>query len=189
MVDPARGARWAGRGLLATAATLLALNGLWIARHWEALRPISAGDMAPLFALPSIDSAGQLGVPIRLADLRGRVVLVDFWAAWCGPCRRSMPVIEKVFRRYNSRGFTVLSVNTDGPDESRKARTTVAQTTFPLVSDDGRVANLYKVTTIPHLLLVDHLGVVRHVHRGFSSVAELERSLNGQIEALLARVP
>ena len=126
---------------------------------------------------------------MELGQLRGKIVLIDFWAEWCGPCRKSMPVIENVFRRYRRRGLSVLSVNTDGPDKTKRARQVVAATSFPVLSDNGAVARRYKVTTIPHVLLVDHLGVVRFVHRGFSSAASLERSLDAQIKTLLARVP
>ena len=113
---------WAGRGVLLVAALLLGLNAAWISRHWDALRPISAGDVAPTFALPQIDSEGHLGAPVALEALRGKVVLVDFWATWCRPCIKSMPALERVYRRLRHRGFTVLSVNTDGPGDSLDAR-------------------------------------------------------------------
>jgi thiol-disulfide isomerase/thioredoxin len=171
--------------LLAIAAIGLILNTVWIARNWHEMRPISSGDIAPEFVLPSIDQRGNLGAPVSLSSQRGKVVLIDFWATWCGPCMRSMPAIEAVYRKLRDRGFTVLSINTDGSDETAAARRAVARTSFPLLVDDGVVQDMYKVRTIPHLVLVDRLGVVRHVHRGSSR--SLERSLTRQVTALLER--
>lgn len=183
MSPPPPAARWSGRAVLLILAALLAINVVWIARHWSAMRPVSPGDVAPLFVLPEIDRAGNAtGRRVSLEATRGQVVLIDFWADWCKPCRQSIPMLEGLYRRYRERGFTVLSVKTDGA-EMDLAKEIIKKTSFPIAVDEGPVADRYKVTTIPHLVLVDHLGVVRHVHAGGSGAG----ALPSEIEALLER--
>ena len=183
-----RYARWAGRSVLAVIALLLGVNIAWIARNWSALRPLSPGDTAPTFVLARIDAARASDDHMMdLAALRGDVVLVDFWAEWCRPCRAAMPAIEAVYKRYRDKGFEVISVKTDGRAFGERGKPIQNETSFPIVWDNRGVASRYKVTTIPHLVLVDHEGIVRYVHRGFTSVGSLRADLGNQIEKLLAR--
>jgi cytochrome c biogenesis protein CcmG, thiol:disulfide interchange protein DsbE len=181
--------RRAGWAALALFALLLAINAASIARGWQALRPMSPGDPAPEFALPRIGAGGEVGPEqVSLSSFRGRVVVIDFWATWCGPCLESMPVIERVVLGYRERGVGLLSVNTEGVEVAGKARR-MADSLSPsaeLVSDEGRVGDLYQVSTIPHLVVVDREGRVRLVHRGFSGARSLERQLTGAIDELLA---
>lgn len=173
--------RWAGRGGLALGAAVLAVNFTWIATHWSEVRPIARGDIAPPFVLPRLDENGQ----VALEKLRGKVVLVDFWATWCDPCIASMPALERVYNRFHTEGFELVSVNTEGFDEAPKIKAVATRLgiSFPVVVDDGDVAGKYHVTTFPHLVLIDRQGVVREVHRGVSR--NLESHLAAQIERLL----
>jgi len=175
-------ARVTGRGVLAVALVIFALNLIWVTRNYESLRPIAAGDPAPAFELPRLSNTGaRMPGRLALATLRGHVVLIDFWASWCGPCRASMPALERLYRHFHERGFDVVSVKTDGP-EMGKARAVAAATTFPMVLDfDGAVAERYKVVSYPHMVLVDRNGVVRFVHRGGVN----EGALADEIERLL----
>ncbi len=137
--------------------------------------------MAPGFVLPELGRDGELtGAMVDLGELRGRVVLLDFWAEWCGPCREALPWLGELQERFGDRGLTVLSVKTDGDDLGRAAKALRA-TRFPLVLDEHGVAGRYQVTVIPHMVLVDRDGIVRGVYRGDSS------GLVKKIERLLAR--
>ena len=118
---------------------------------------------APDFTLKSLN-----GGNLRLEEYRGQVVLINFWASWCGPCRQEMPVLDRLHQRYEDTGFAVLGVNVEG--EERPARELVEKTnvTFPVVIDDGqKVSELYDLKAMPSTVVVDRDGVVRYVHRGY----------------------
>ena len=175
--------RWAGRGLLGLIAVIFLLNLVWITRHHAALRPMAAGDQAPGFSLARVDHTGQPdGGEVELASLRGSVVLIDFWAAWCKPCRDAMPMLERIYRELHGRGLEIISIKMDGA-EMGSAATAIAATSFPLVLDDELTSARYKVTNLPHLVIVDRQGVVRAIHRGGTGASELR----GQILELIER--
>jgi cytochrome c biogenesis protein CcmG, thiol:disulfide interchange protein DsbE len=176
-------ARLAGRGVIAVLAALFVLNAAWAARHCEALRPISMGDLAPSVSLPLVDGSGERS----LAQLKGKVVLVDFWATWCGPCELTLPMQKRLYEKYAAQGFDVWSVNEDqGKDADARARA-YAQAKglpFPVVHDhDGLAAELFKVESFPHMVIVDRLGVVRKVNVGVISLSKLEEDLDAAIRA------
>jgi thiol-disulfide isomerase/thioredoxin len=167
-------------------AALLVWNGAWILRHCEDLRPIGRGDRAPDVDLPRVDGVGR----ITLANFRGRVVLIDFWATWCGPCERTMPALKRLVDKHGARGFEVLSINEDaGPNGPAKALAYARGKglPWPVVHDrGGAVAERYKVQAYPTILLIDKRGLVRQVHVGVLSIDRLEAALDEGIGALLA---
>ena len=122
-----------------------------------------SGREAPDFALKS--AAGE---NLRLSEYRGDVVMLNFWATWCGPCRQEMPLLDEMFQRYRKVGFTLLGINID--EDTRRARD-MAETlgvTFPVLFDlDKTVSRLYAIDAMPVTLLIDRQGVVRHVHYGY----------------------
>jgi thiol-disulfide isomerase/thioredoxin len=131
---------------------------------------------------PEIELNDFAGKPVRMKELRGKVVLVDFWASWCGPCREELPVLEKLSRQYAERGFVVVGVNIDkSGDVAReflKARKLALS--FPVVNDSGHgVAARYAPPTMPSSYLIDRTGRVQKVFAGFraSDAAELESAL------------
>jgi peroxiredoxin len=119
---------------------------------------------APDFALKS-DS----GENLRLSELRGEVVLINFWASWCGPCRQEMPILNELHEQYQDMGFTVLGVNVE--ENSAQARKLLEDmpVTFPVLFDtDSKVSRQYDVVAMPSTVLVDRDGNVRYLHRGYN---------------------
>jgi len=145
--------------LQGSAGVALALVG---GRALPAIAPASA---APDFTLRSLG-----GPNLRLAEQRGRVVMINFWATWCGPCRQEMPQLSKLYDKYRASGFVLLGVNVD--DDVRNATQVAARlgVSFPVLLDtDKTVSKLYDLSTMPSTVLVDRDGKVRYVHRGYLS--------------------
>ena len=121
------------------------------------------GQVAPDFALKS--SSGE---NLRLSEYRGDVVMVNFWATWCGPCRQEMPLLDELYSRYQRVGFSLLGVNID--DDSRKAMNMISElgVSFPVLFDSRKeVSRLYQVDAMPVTVIIDREGNVRHVHHGY----------------------
>ncbi|MDJ0906513.1 MAG: TlpA disulfide reductase family protein [Woeseiaceae bacterium] len=122
-----------------------------------------AGQSAPDFALKS-----STGENLRLSEFRGDVVMVNFWATWCGPCRQEMPLLDELYSRYGRVGFSLLGVNID--DNSSKAMDMVSElgVSFPVLFDSSKeVSKLYEVDAMPVTVLIDREGTVRYVHLGY----------------------
>ncbi len=123
----------------------------------------SGSGAAPNFTLNS-----RNGDVVSLADLKGQVVMINFWATWCGPCRQEMPLLDALYKRYNRMGFTLLGVNVE--EDSSGADKWLADTpvTFPILYDTkNQVSKLYDITAMPSTVLVDRQGNVRFLHRGY----------------------
>lgn len=137
------------------------------------------GQSAPDFVLKS-----STGTNLRLSEYRGDVVMINFWATWCGPCRQEMPLLDDLYGRYQRVGFTLLGVNID--DDSRRAMKMIEElgVKFPVLFDESKdVSKLYAVEAMPVTVLVDREGTVRHVHHGYKPGYE-EKYLT-EIRALL----
>ncbi len=134
---------------------------------------------APDFTLRSVGGAN-----LRLAEQRGQVVMLNFWATWCGPCRQEMPHLSRLYDRYRSAGFVLLGVNID--DDPRAAADLAAKlgVQFPVLLDtDKRVSRAYDMSAMPATLLIDRDGHVRHIHRGYRD--GVERTYEEQLRSLL----
>jgi peroxiredoxin len=121
------------------------------------------GQAAPDFALKSAS-----GENLRLSEYRGDVVMINFWATWCGPCRQEMPLLDELYARYQRVGFNLLGVNID--DDSRRAMQMVEElgVNFPVLFDARKeVSKLYEVEAMPVTVLVDREGTVRYIHHGY----------------------
>ena len=125
------------------------------------------------------------GENIRLSDLRGQVVMLNFWASWCGPCRQEMPLLDKLAQRYEAAGFKLLGVNTEA---SRKAADGFLKDTpvsFSILYDSTKqVSDTYKVDAMPTTVMIDCDGNLNYLHRGY--VAGDEKLYKKKIRQLLA---
>lgn len=159
------------------AATLVAFA--WVA---AAAPAAFAAEGAPVGALTL--PARSPATSVSLEKLRGQVVMVNFWASWCGPCREEFPLLDQMYKRYKGAGFTMLGVNVE-PDSS-DAEGFLAKTpvSFPIAFDRDSVASrMFKVDGMPSTVLIDRRGVVRWSHRGYRAGDENEYL--DQIRALL----
>jgi peroxiredoxin len=159
------------------AARLLAAAAFAIACGSSAAITPSAS--APDFTLPSLG-----GPNLRLQEQRGRVVMVNFWASWCGPCRVEMPHLARLYDKYRSSGFVVLGVNID--EDPRKAASLAGQLgmRFPVLLDtEKKVSRMYDLSMMPSTILIDRDGRVRYVHRGYRD--GYEDTYDKQIRELL----
>jgi peroxiredoxin len=137
------------------------------------------GQPAPDFALKS-----STGENLRLSEYRGDVVMINFWATWCGPCRQEMPLLDELYARYQRVGFNLLGVNID--DDSRRAMQMIDElgVSFPILFDARKeVSELYAVEAMPVTVLVDREGTVRYVHHGYKP--GYENAYLDQIRSLL----
>jgi len=118
------------------------------------------------FTVPDFTLDLLSGGKVTLADLRGKVVLVNFWTSWCPPCRLEMPAIEKTYRSYKDLGFVVIGVNLTAQDSEKDAANFIKEigVTFPIALDrDNVVGNLYLVTALPTSYFIDRNGVIHSV--------------------------
>jgi peroxiredoxin len=128
-----------------------------------AARPSTLADNAPDFTLRSAD-----GPNVRLLEQRGRVVMVNFWATWCGPCRQEMPHLNRLYGKYRDAGFVLLAVNIDEDQAKAIALATRLGLRFPVLLDtDKKVSRLYDLSTMPSTVLIDRDGRMRYVHLGY----------------------
>ena len=129
-----------------------------------------AADKAPDFTLKS-----NKGDNIRLAEQRGNVVMLNFWASWCGPCKQEMPLLDELHKRYSRAGFTIIGVNVERDTEAAKRLLRDIPVSFPVLFDTESVASkLYDVSAMPTTVMIDRDGNIRHLHKGFKPGYENE---------------
>lgn len=125
------------------------------------------GQPAPDFALRSAQ-----GGNLRLSEHSGEVVLINFWATWCGPCRQEMPLLDEIYGKYRRAGLVLLSVNIDEEanlDAAREMARTL-RVSYPVLFDDRKqVSRAYRTGTMPLTVLIDRAGVVRYVSEGYKA--------------------
>lgn len=131
----------------------------------------------PDLHLPLLD-----GGEMRLADLRGKTVVLDFWATWCPPCVESIPALDRVSQEFSERGLVAVAVNRDeGPDREARVRAFVKAkglSGLRVALDDGRTAGALKVRALPTLVVLDREGTVRAAHVGAMEEDELRAFLS-----------
>lgn len=142
---------------------------------------IELDQTAPDFTLKSLG-----GDNLRLEEYRGKVVLINFWATWCGPCRQEMPILDRIRQRYQGAGFEVLGVNVEGKDPKARKIAKKLGVSFPLLFDDSqKVSADYDLQGMPFSVLIDRTGQVRYIHTGYkpgdekSYIDHLKKLLRG----------
>jgi len=131
--------------------------------------------IAPSSPAPQFQLQSMAGSTVNLAQFKGQVVMINFWASWCGPCRQEMPILEKLYGKYKPMGFTMIAVNVE-PD-SKLAVNWLKDTpvTFPVLFDTrSEVSKLYQVAGMPSTVIIDRKGNLRWLHRGYKSGDENE---------------
>lgn len=137
----------------------------------------------PGAAAPDFTLAARDGGRLRLADLKGQVVMINFWATWCGPCRQEMPLLAQLHAKYEPLGFTMVGVNVEPDSAAAVDWLKGVAVNFPIVFDtSSQVAESFGVAGMPSSVLVDRNGQVRYVHRGYkpgdeARYADMIRSL------------
>jgi peroxiredoxin len=158
------------------AFSVFALTTLVASLAWAA----TVSGPAPVFTLQS-----NKGQQVALAQLKGKVVMVNFWATWCVPCRQEMPHLQALYEKYNGLGFELLAVNVE-KNNAEGARKWLEETpvTFPVLFDpENQVTKLYKVQTMPSTVIIGRNGTMRFIHQGYKPGYEGEYQT--EVRALL----
>ncbi len=120
---------------------------------------------APDFTLKSLG-----GKNLKLSEMAGNVVLINFWASWCGPCREEMPLLNDLHNKYQPLGFTVLGINVEEQTDMARGFLKDYPVDFPVLLDDkNQVSKLYDVVAMPTTVVVDRDGKLRFLHKGYKS--------------------
>ena len=129
-----------------------------------------ASGPAPQFTL---DARG--GSKISLTQYKGQVVMLNFWASWCGPCRQEMPLLENIYKKYNKMGFTLIGVNVEPDSKAAEGFLKATPVSFPVIYDkDSTVSKAYDVSGMPSTVIIDRKGNIRVLHRGYKPGDENE---------------
>lgn len=148
------------------ASRLLLLLGLCLP-IWVSAAPVAIGQAAPAIELPVLSSLPGASTA-SLFGLRGKVVYLDFWASWCGPCRKSFPELEQIRQQLGPKGFEVMAVNVDEFEADALQFLAENPVSYLVVRDGAGIApQTYGILGMPTGYLIDREGVVRLVHQGF----------------------
>jgi thiol-disulfide isomerase/thioredoxin len=161
----------------------LAIAGsLVLALNTSSAFAVSVGDTAPNFKLPRLERSGD----IQLKSYRGKVVYVDFWASWCGPCRLSLPELNKLRKQYRKKGFEVIAINLDEDKDDAMEFLKEFPVAYPTARDvKGTTPDKYGLQGMPTAYLIDRKGKVSLVHEGFKKTDSAE--LKHKIATLLKK--
>lgn len=160
---------------------------------WSVLAYADEGDIAAEFSLPNLLTQEQY----TLSDYRGSVVLVDFWASWCGPCRASFPAYEalrnRLQKKYGKASFEVLAINVDMEKQEALSFLQKQKVSFPVLDENtgGGTQHQYQILAMPTAFLIDGQGKIVMQHSGFNSayVELIERTASALIQAQNKALP
>jgi thiol-disulfide isomerase/thioredoxin len=158
---------------------LVILPGLLQPEHALVGKPVPAIELPPLPGAP----ATVKGAPkVHLDQLAGKVVVLDFWAPWCGPCRQEMPVLDGIAKRYADKGVVVMGVLVDPDRDGARDVLVHGKIGYPQLDDEsGAASKAFSIRSLPSLVVVDKKGVVRTYRTGYTSEAELEAAIKSAL--------
>ncbi len=141
----------------------------------------SERQVAPDFSWQTPD-----GKVVHLSDLKGKVVLLDFWATWCGPCRMTIPHVESLYEKFKDKGLVVIGINLDGPGKRETVSKFIKEhgITYTVVGDNGTVAQEYGVSGIPRFFFIDKHGRIAKTVVGYDP--NMEETFAKEITTLLS---
>ncbi|HQY61853.1 MAG: TlpA family protein disulfide reductase [Myxococcales bacterium] len=177
--DPSDGAFYVVSLAVVVLALLFGFFGL--PKMFRTAHAERIGKVAPDFTLPVLSNGDALGPKteqIALASLKGRPVLLDYWATWCGPCQAEAPVVDRIYRRHKERGLVVLGVNVNAKNDLDSVAPWVQRKglSFPILHDfDNSGSAAFNVTNIPTLVLISREGKVVAIRTGVTSDEDLDR--------------
>jgi thiol-disulfide isomerase/thioredoxin len=167
------------------------------------IRKLPATALATLVACLSLAGASGAGAPaqapefrltsrsggeISLSQLRGQVVMINFWASWCGPCRQEFPALDQIYAKYRPMGFTLVGINVESEKADAERFLGQQAVSFPILFDpDNRVSGDYGVRAMPTTVLVDRQGRLRWSHMAYKPGDEAEYI--AQVRAALREQP
>jgi len=163
---------------------IMSNKGSWVIGLIAMLIGLNANAEIKPAAAPDFTLKSSTGENLRLSEFRGEVVMINFWASWCGPCRQEMPLLDELYNEYQPLGFTILGVNVEQDSSQAKKMLHDIPVKFPVLFDsESEVSKLYKVVAMPSTVLVDRDGNVRYLHKGYQP--GLEQDYQQQVRALI----
>ena len=130
--------------------------------------------------IPSVEIETITGQKLNLSDLKGKIVLINFWATWCPPCREEMPYFEEIYRRYREKGFTIIAVSVDANENFVKDFVKDYDISFPVSMDKEGLSDMFGVSSLPMSFLYDESGklIKRKIGAYFSLEEDLKELLS-----------
>ena len=143
------------------------IKSLAVAGVLACLSPM-AGAEAINVPAPDFTLESRSGENLRLEDHHGEVVMLNFWASWCGPCRQEMPLMDELYSQYKDLGFTILAVNVDENRDEALRFLDKVPVNYPILYDpESSVSELYEVQAMPTTVMIDRNGNARYLHYGY----------------------
>ena len=155
--------------------TRVAVRTVLVAAAALSVASISSAGIKEAGPAPQFTLNARGGKAVNLAQYKGQVVMINFWATWCGPCRQEMPLLETIYKKYNKMGFTLLGVNVEPDSKPAEDWLKATPVSFPILFDTkSEVSKMYEVSGMPSTVIVDRKGNVRVIHHGYKPGDENE---------------